>query len=379
MSPQAFRSAARLPVGSADRFISAFLWIPPPIGGPFSGQSMSPKHILLVPALALLMYLGMYSWNQRTHILDNFVANTGLEASGVVLKSVRMVQDTVMGAWNRYLDLVDVREENDELKKQVEQLRHKLLMASEERAELVRLRRLLTLTPPEGWQTLGARVLAGRMGANSALASVLIGRGYMTGAIPGTPVMTPQGVAGRVLRAGPSSATVLLLVDPGSRIAVISQESRIQGVLVGGGPDKPLEMRFVSHNDVIRAGEILVTSGLDDAFPKGIPVARVLSATPSDLSPFQSIQAAPLAALSDLEELLLISRVEGSSVSGSLSGVLEAPRSPSSDSAGSPAAQRAQPQPGQQGSTIPGPPRPDAPFFLSGPTPPPGLPLRSRP
>lgn len=262
---------------------------------------MSPKHILLVPALALLMYLGMYSWNQRTHILDNFAANTGLEASGFVLKSVRMVQDTVMGAWNRYLDLVDVREENDELKKQVEQLRHKLLLASEERAELVRLRRLLTLTPPEGWQTLGARVLAGRMGANSALASVLIGRGYMTGAIPGTPVMTPQGVAGRVLRAGPSSATVLLLVDPGSRIAVISQESRVQGILVGGGPDKPLEMRFVSHNDVIRAGEILVTSGLDDAFPKGIPVARVLSATPSDLSPFQFIQAAPLAKLSDLK------------------------------------------------------------------------------
>ena len=378
MPPQAFRPAARFPAGSAGRFIPAFRWIPP-IGGPFSGQSMSPKHILLIPALALLMYLGMYSWNQRTHILYNFAANTGLEASGVVLKSVRMVQDTVMGAWNRYLDLVDVREENDELKKQVEQLRHKLLMASEERAELIRLRRLLTLTPPEGWQTLGARVLAGRMGANSALASVLIGRGYMTGAIPGTPVMTPQGVAGRVLRAGPSSATVLLLVDPGSRIAVISQESRIQGILVGGGPDKPLEMRFVSHNDVIRAGEILVTSGLDDAFPKGIPVARVLSATPSDLSSFQTIQAVPLATLSELEEVLLISRVEGSGVSGSLSGVLGAPRQSSADPAGGPAVQRAQPQPGQQGSTIPGPPRPDAPFFLSGPTPPPGLPLRGRP
>ena len=167
---------------------------------------MSPKHLLLIPAVALLLYLGMYSWNQRTHILDEVAANTGLEASGVVLKSVRLVQDTVMGAWNRYMDLVDVREENDELKREVERLRHKLLMASEERAELIRLRRLLTLTPPEGWQTLGARVLAGRMGANAALASVLIGRGYLTGAIPGTPVMTPEGVAGRVLRAGPSSA-----------------------------------------------------------------------------------------------------------------------------------------------------------------------------
>ena len=335
---------------------------------------MSPKHILLIPALALLMYLGVYSWNQRTHILDNVAANTGLEASGVVLKSVRLVQDTVMGAWNRYMDLVDVRKENDELKKELEQVRHKLLMASEERAELVRLRRLLTLTPPPGWQTLGARVLAGRMGANSALASVLIGRGYLTGAIPGTPVMTPEGVAGRVLRAGPSSATVLLLVDPGSRIAIISQESRVQGVLVGGGPDKPLEVRFVSHNDVIRPGEILVTSGLDDAFPKGIPVARVLSATPSDLSPFQSIQAAPLATLTDLEELLLISRVEGDGLSGSLSGVLETPRAPVD-----PASPRPQPLPGQPGSGIPGPPRPDAPFFLNGPTPPPGLPLRSRP
>ncbi len=332
---------------------------------------MSPKHILLIPALALLMYLGMYSWNQRTHVLDGFAANTGLEASGAVLKSVHLVQDTVMGAWNRYMNLVNVREENDVLKKEVEQLRHKLLMASEERAELVRLRRLLTLAPPPGWQTLGARVLAGRMGANSALASVLIGRGYMTGALPGTPVMTPEGAAGRVLRAGPTTATVLLLFDPGSRIAVISQESRVQGVLVGGGADKPLEMRFVSHNDVIRPGEMLVTSGIDDAFPKGIPVARVLSATPSDLSPFQSILAVPLATLTDVEELLLISKVEGSPASSEVS----APGVPL------PSGETASrtPEPGQPGSPLPGPPRPDAPFFLSGPNTSPGLPQRGRP
>lgn len=332
---------------------------------------MSPKHILLIPALALLMYLGMYSWNQRTHVLDGFAANTGLEASGAVLKSVHLVQDTVMGAWNRYMNLVNVREENDGLKKEVEQLRHKLLMASEARAELIRLRHLLTLTPPPGWQTLGARVLAGRMGANSALASVLVGRGYMTGALPGTPVMTPEGAAGRVLRAGPTTATVLLLFDPGSRIAVISQESRVQGVLVGGGADKPLEMRFVSHNDVIRPGEILVTSGIDDAFPKGIPVAKVISATPSDLSPFQSIQAVPLATLNDVEELLLIARVDGAAVSG-----VAMPETPQPSGATVP---RAQPEPGQPGSTLPGPPRPDAPFFLSGPNTPPGLPQRGRP
>lgn len=70
---------------------------------------MSPKHLLLVPALALLLYLGMYSWNQRTHILDTVVSSTGLEASGAVLKSLRLVEDSVLGAWNRYLDLVNVQ------------------------------------------------------------------------------------------------------------------------------------------------------------------------------------------------------------------------------------------------------------------------------
>ena len=280
---------------------------------------MSPKHLLLVPALALLLYLGMYSWNQRTHSLDTVVSSTGLEASGAVLKSLRLVEDSVLGAWNRYLDLVNVREENDELKKQLEQARLRLALAAEDRAELLRLRHLLTFNPPEGWETMGARVLAGRMGPNAALATVLIGRGYLTGAAPGTPVMTPDGIVGQVLRAGPSTATVLLLVDPGSRIAVVSQESRVQGILVGNGPGNPLDLQFVSHNMQIKPGELLVTSGLDNVFLRGIPVARVVAATPSDLSPFQLVQASPLAILSNLEELLLIALLPGNGA-GDFSG-----------------------------------------------------------
>ena len=158
---------------------------------------MSPKHLLLLPALALLLYLGMYSWNQRTHILDTVVSSTGLEISGAVLKTVRFVEDSVMETWHRYLDLVNVREENDALKRQLEQARLRLALATEEHAELLRLRHLLTFNPPEGWESLGVRVLAGRMGPNAALSTVLVGRGYLTGATPGTPAMTPDGIVHR--------------------------------------------------------------------------------------------------------------------------------------------------------------------------------------
>ena len=267
---------------------------------------MSPKHLLLLPPLLLLLYLGMYSWNQRTHVLDDIASSTGLEAAGTVLKTLRGAQDVFMEGWSHYLDLVNVREENERLIKDLELARLQLARAAEERAELLRLRTLLTLTPPDGWQTLGARVLAGRIGPNAPLATILIGRGYLTGAVPGTPVMRPDGVIGRVLKSGPSTASVLLLQDPGSRIAVTGQESRAQGILVGTGKEKPLELRFVAHNVPIRPGELLVTSGVDEAFPKGLPVARVLSAMPSDLSPFQIIQAAPLASLERAEEVLLV-------------------------------------------------------------------------
>lgn len=269
---------------------------------------MSPKRILYLPAVALLLFLGIYSWNQHTDFLDGTSLSTGLEAAGAVLKTVRFAQDSVSDAWDRYLDLVNVREENVRLKQRLSQIETRLILATEEKAELERLRRLLSLQPPDGWQSLGTRVLSGRMGSNAALITVTINRGYLTGATPGTPAMTVEGVLGRVFRAGPTTATVLLLTDPGSRVSVVSQQSRVQGILAGTGPYKPLDMRFVSHNAEVSPGELLVTSGMDDAFPKGLPVARVTSAKPSDLSPFQSVQAEPLSNLSALEEILLLAR-----------------------------------------------------------------------
>ena len=64
---------------------------------------MSPKRFLLLPALLLLLYLGVYSWNQRTHVLDDFTAFIGLEATGAVFKSVLAVRDAAHDAWSRYL------------------------------------------------------------------------------------------------------------------------------------------------------------------------------------------------------------------------------------------------------------------------------------
>lgn len=248
----------------------------------------------------------MYTWNQRTHVLDDLAAELGLELTGAVLTPIRSLQDAGTGFWNRYFDLVSVREENERLKRQVENLQARLLGYGEDLAELKRLRDLIQLPVDESWRPLGARVLAGRMGPNAVLDSITISRGYATGGRPGTPLVTHLGLVGRVLKASAHTATVLLLTDPGSRIAVFSQNSRAPGILVGQGTGHALEVNFVQRDANIKEQEVLITSGLDGKYPKGIPVARVLSVAPSDYTQFLAIKAVPLVDLQHLEEVLLL-------------------------------------------------------------------------
>lgn len=267
---------------------------------------MSLRRILIFAGVLLILFLGMYSWNQRTRTLDDFAANIGLELSGAVLKPMRYIQDVGTGFWERYFDLVSVREENERLQARVADLESRLLANGEDLAELKRLRALVQLPVDASWRPLGARVLAGRMGPNAVLDSITISRGYATGGRPGTPLVTHMGLVGRVLRASAHTATALLLTDPGSRIAVFSQNSRALGILAGQGTGRKLEVNFVQRDANVKQGEVLITSGLDGKYPKGIPVARVLSVAPSDYTQFMAIYAEPLVDLQHLEEVLLL-------------------------------------------------------------------------
>lgn len=256
----------------------------------------------------LILFLVMYSWNRRTQILDDLAANVGLEISAGVLSPLRSVQDVLTGYWNRYFDLVDVREDNARLQARVEELEARLLAAGEDQAELKRLRELVQFPVDVRWRPLASRVLAGRLGPNGVLDSITISRGYVNGARPGTPLVTNLGLVGRVLRSSAHASTVLLITDPASHVAVFGQESRAAGILKGSGTGKNLEVSFVQRDAGMKNGEVLVTSGLDNKYPKGLPVGRVTKIAPSDYTEFMAVSAAPLVNLQHLEEVLLLEK-----------------------------------------------------------------------
>nr|WP_280712757.1 rod shape-determining protein MreC [Desulfobaculum xiamenense] len=211
--------------------------------------------------------------------------------------------------WRNYVYLVDVREENAELKAEMDTLKMQVAMLREEAAEVPRLRRLLSFAPQPGWTVQGGRVIAHRLGPGAVLDTLVVDKGTMSDVGVNDPVGTADGILGRVLRTGPATATVLLITDINSKLPVISSERRISGVLCGRGDDGLLEVRYVPQNAPLAVGELLVTSGLAGIFPKGIPVARVVGVERSDISLFLTVQAEPLVDIRNVEEALVLRRV----------------------------------------------------------------------
>ncbi len=260
----------------------------------------------------LFLYLGLFTWNAKTGYVDTLAERSGLEIVGLILTPVDWVTDTCTEAWNDYVALIGVAEENTRLRTEVVRLERALNDVVEDRAELARLRRLLDIKALQESPGFGARVIGGRIGPQAVLQTVIINKGYADGALVGAPVLAPAGVLGRIIRTAPHASTVLLVTDPDFRLAVVGSQSRTPGVLAGSPANAlGLEVSFVAQNAGITVGELLVTSGSDGRFPKGIPVGVVTSVQPGHETLFKQVHADPLVATDHLEEVVVLGPPDG--------------------------------------------------------------------
>lgn len=266
--------------------------------------------IILALLLPVFLYLSLYTWNWKTGHLDLVADYTGLEFTGWVLAPGKWLQDQVQSFWSRYIDLRQVQEENEKLLNELSGLKIRLNQLESQAAEAKRLRTLLKLPAIPDWEYEAARIIAHRIGPNSILRTFMINKGSQQGVQQDMPVITPDGVVGRVFRLSPNYATVLLLTDPNSHIPVLSKTSRKNAIIKGQGADKPLQVKYIARNAPLFSRETLLTSGLAGIFPKGLPIAKIESIALSELSLFQQVAAAPLVDLMNLEEVLLLKQAQ---------------------------------------------------------------------
>ncbi len=135
---------------------------------------------------------------------------------------------------------------------------------------------------------------------------VVLNRGSRSGVFVGQPVVDAQGVVGQVVQVSELTSRVLLLSDTSHGIPVRITRNDVRMMAIGTGSLDELELRHVAKSTDVRAGDLLVSSGLGKRFPEGYPVARVMSVEKDDGKNYATVIAQPLAALDRIRYLLLI-------------------------------------------------------------------------
>jgi rod shape-determining protein MreC len=208
--------------------------------------------------------------------------------------------------WHNYFYLRGVRGENRALHAEIQRLRLEQVRMTEDAVQARRLQRLLAFKEQFISQTLAAQVI-GSSGTDLSRI-VYIDKGAKEGVRQDLAVITADGIVGKVLHVFQSSSQVLLINDPTSGVGAILEKSRLQGVLKGSAAGETV-LEKVMSDERVEPGERVLTSGGDRIFPKGLPIGAVSKVgSGSDL--FLNIRVKPGANLSQLEEVLVITKVD---------------------------------------------------------------------
>ncbi|MGQ0804121.1 MAG: rod shape-determining protein MreC [Actinomycetota bacterium] len=191
-----------------------------------------------------------------------------------------------------------LKNENSRLRKELDELKGKAAQNRAFESENEELSKLLDLPYTEDSDAIAARVVSGSPGNFEW--TVQIDRGTADGVTEGMAVVTGAGLVGRVVEASGSRATVLLLRDPDSGVAVVTESARTTGIAYGQTGQNTLTLDFVDAGVQVDEGELVFTSGRDNSlFPPSIPVARVEKVKKGELE--QDIVLRPLVDLDSLE------------------------------------------------------------------------------
>lgn len=259
--------------------------------------------IYVAVGVILLAAFIFYSLNLKNKAHANVFERGVMNLTAPLYGVVAGVNRTVSGGWADYVDLLEVRKENKQLRESVKILNGRLLEAGEAVLANERLKKLLELKSSLHAPALAAAVI-GEDGS-PWFKSIVIDRGAADGLREGMPVVASDGVVGQVVKVSAGSSRVLLLTDHASGIAGTVERSRARGVVKGKGGGR-CALDFTLHEEDVKVGDTVITSGIGGVFPKGLPVGEVTMVKKGEYGIFQTVEVRPRVNISRLEEVLVI-------------------------------------------------------------------------
>ena len=256
--------------------------------------------------IAFILLIGVFvllspeiKQSPKYHVLERpFLTVTWLIQSGFDI-----VSGGGSSVWNGYINLINVQEENQQLVEEVKRLRSEVIYLKEKSATGDRLMELLKL-----WDTSAVKHVAANVIAKDPAnwyGALVINKGEEDGIKPNMGVITAEGVIGRIVKTAPDYSRVLLLSDRNSAIAGLIQRTGYEGI-AEGQQGRVLKFNYIMTDADVLDSDIVITSGTDGVFPRGIVIGRINKIEKPQNRLFQSIELIPVATLSKVREVMVI-------------------------------------------------------------------------
>ena len=262
---------------------------------------------MVICIIALVVPFFFLKANLKEESQLNPVDRVILTLSAPIQWMATAAAESVTEVWSDYIYLVDVKEENDQLKFELQRLQAENNLYLEAAQEVRRLRQMIGFSDTFGGELKAARVVGRGTSEQFRVIRLRIDAGD-TAVKKGMPVVTFEGLVGQITDSTGNYSDVLMTVDRKSQVPVVVQRNGAQGILRGTGEvDRyACDVEYLLRSDEVREGDQLFTSGAGGKFPEGLLAGRIVSVTRENLGLFQKVVVEPAVNFSRLKEVFVV-------------------------------------------------------------------------
>jgi rod shape-determining protein MreC len=269
------------------------------------GSFLWRNRVLLTSGALLILSLHLISTGVHPGDLAARPASAFLEIIRPIDAGIKHFSAGSSAIVNDYLALVHVREENAHLRLELARVKSDQARLAELETENRHLSELLELRDVLGLNAVAANVIGSD--ATGLSHTLILASGESNGLRPGMAVLSNQGVVGKIIAVSPHASRVLLIDDHNSALDGFDQRSRARGI-VAGLVDDGLILKYTDRSEDIRAGDPVVTSGLDGIFPRGLLVGTIKYVHREGPGLFLNVSIAPAVEFRGLEQVLIVTQ-----------------------------------------------------------------------
>ena len=217
------------------------------------------------------------------------------------------VYSFVYGIKNTFITFSSLKKDNLRLKKELDILLLKEQLFSENRLGNIRLHDLLALQSSDEHNTITANIISKSQDKWSD--TLILDKGKDQGVNKDMAVRGIKGLVGKISNSKGHFSRLNLITDKSFSVAVRLYNSRLSAIMSGTGSNDCI-LKYIPDEETVIVGDKVITSGLDELFPEGIPVGEVKSVTKSKTGLFQDVIVKPYANPLKLDEVIIIIKAE---------------------------------------------------------------------